>query len=375
MTFKPDYRQPALKTFKLVWAVVVFSLTATVTYKLRVPNLSYSTMKITTAIFIIITLWIYIFFQFERRNTFFLLKDGCLTEIRHGIFETERKVKTSEIINIQIEQSVFERALKLYHIKFKIKTTVIFGEFNFIINENTAKKILPQIQINSREHIKTMRFSFLRVLRHSFLTSSPQMIITAVMSIFLLAVFRENAVFLFGIGVVGAVITTLRALYIVFKTAFLNFNFRLDIYDNSINLQKGLIFKKTQSLNKNGICAYTIVQPLLARIFKFGYLKAVGVENKTICLCVKINRIYNLLPKENFNRTFQTGIFKMLYLSENYIKIEKGILKKQIVFIRRNSVESSDFISLPKFRYHKIKIYSDVLHSNVHIGFIRSKNT
>ncbi|MEE1145038.1 MAG: PH domain-containing protein [Acutalibacteraceae bacterium] len=375
MTFKPDYRQPALKTFKLVWTVVIFSLTATVSYKIRVPSLSYSTMKIAGGLFIIVILWIYIFFQFERKNTYFQIKNGCITEFRRAIFSTSRNIKVSQIISIQIEQSIFERLLNLYHIKLKVKTTLPFVQMNFIINKSTADKLLPLLKINPRKHIKTMRFSFLRVLRHSFLTASPQTIITAAVSVFLLVIFREDAQILFGIGVVGAVIITLRALYIVFKIAFINFNFTFELFDNLIRLSKGLVFKNIENINSDNTCAYTIIKPLLARFFDFGYLKAIGVESKTVCLCVKTDRLYKLLPKEDFTTKIRTGIFKKVFLSENFIKIEKGIFKKQIMFIPKIAVEGFDYIKLPYFRFYKIKVFASGLNSVVCLGFVQTKNT
>lgn len=375
MTFKPDYRQPALKTFKLVWTVVIFSLTATVSYKIRVPSLSYSTMKIAGGLFIIVILWIYIFFQFERKNTYFQIKNGCITEFRRAIFSTSRNIKVSQIISIQIEQSIFERLLNLYHIKLKVKTTLPFVQMNFIINKSTADKLLPLLKINPRKHIKTMRFSFLRVLRHSFLTASPQTIITAAVSVFLLVIFREDAQILFGIGVVGAVIITLRALYIVFKIAFINFNFTFELFDNLIRLSKGLFFENIENINSDNTCAYTIIKPLLARIFDFSYLKAIGVKSKTVCLCVKTDRLYKLLLKEDFASKIRTGIFKKVFLSENLIKIEKGIVKKQIMFIPKSAVEGFDYIKLPYFRFYKIKVFASGLNSVVCLGFVRTKNT
>lgn len=279
---------------------------------------------ISVVIFIGIFVILLIFNYVRWRKTILYIENENFIEEKNLLMKRKKTVKLSSIATVNLQQNLFERIFRVYHLKFDINSSATANEtdFDLIFDKETAlwlKRTLlqetesesiheEQSDVEGKPQLEetSISFGFFEVIRHSVFCLSMGSIVLfviglvfTVMSAFYEVSFEDD-----GNIVVSFLFMAIPAVWGVIKRFVDYQGYTFTKCGDNYHLQYGLLTKREYDLNCSRASAVIIKEPLIARIFGYCYGEIVNVglgdeantaESPVFCLCVKKEKIYQLL--------------------------------------------------------------------------------
>ena len=281
-------------------------------------------LLISVVIFIGIFVALLIFNYVRWRKTLLYIENENFIEEKNFLMKRKKTVKLSSIATVNLQQNLFERIFRVYHLKFDINSSATANEtdFDLLFDKETAlwmKSMLLQeteqqsinVQLNEQGVPKqpeeiSITFGFFEVIRHSVFCLSMGSIVLFLLGLFFTVVsFIEEVSFeQDGDFVISFLFMAIPAVWSVIRRFVDYQGYTFTKCGDNYHLQYGLLTKREYDLNRSRASAVIIKQPFIARMFGYCYGEIVNVglgdeadnaESPVFCLCVKKEKLYQFL--------------------------------------------------------------------------------
>lgn len=281
-------------------------------------------LLISVVIFIGIFVVLLIFNYVRWRKTLLYIENENFIEEKNFLMKRKKTVKLSSIATVNLQQNLFERIFRVYHLKFDINSSATANEtdFDLLFDKETAlwmKSMLLQeteqqsinVQLNEQGVLKqpeeiSITFGFFEVIRHSVFCLSMGSIVLFLLGLFftVFSFIEEVSFEQDGDFVISFLFMAIPAVWSVIRRFVDYQGYTFTKCGDNYHLQYGLLTKREYDLNRSRASAVIIKQPFIARMFGYCYGEIVNVglgdeadnaESPVFCLCVKKEKLYQLL--------------------------------------------------------------------------------
>lgn len=308
-------------TLKSTWVATLAIITnfAIIVKKINEFNLNFNTNLLIILILALFIIFVYIVNLISWKISRFEITDNMLIIYKNIFIKDRKEFLTNEISSICVSQNIFERIFKLVRVEiYQNEKNIISAGFKLVISKALFyNKIVPflkarYIDLNAINDIESIKFSFVDILKHSFL-SIP---ISAMIIIFNFIVLIFNMI---GSGIfikevlddfIGLIITlfifVFPVIYSILRNVIKYCNYKIVRKKDYIYIFYGFVTKINYIIPVSKINGLIVDQSLLSSFF--GYCKSniilTGIGDRK-------NKLGMLFPISN-KKTFYNILSKLL---------------------------------------------------------------